>query len=479
MRARPTPSVAALLRIPSNPPWTELRDTSCVPDRQLGPWRITGTLGRGGNAKVYRVQHVQTQTEGALKAINARHIDREPYRRFVNEIETLRQLGNYPGILPVIDDHIPNEPSAEDQPWLVMPVASPLRDALAEADLPGIVRSIAGIADTLARLGTEHRFAHRDIKPANLYELTGNAVVGDFGLVALPDRGGLTKEGKPLGPANFMPFEMLNEPATADPFAADVYSLVKTLWVFACGVDFPPPGHQPASATPHRIADYRPYPNAAHLDELVDRATLLDPGSRPTMAAVVSDLQAWLSLPVERHEFDLTQAAAAVRERLGREISQAERVDRWKNSAYTAVRRFDELISPLNETLKAADPRAKVSVVDQLTDGWLKTLEVMGAPEVLFHWTRASTISAGEPIPYMLRVGRGIELLEDGSLVIRTIIDLGLDGVMQTDMHWAGAERVVPVGSTEQELALQEATAELAEQLGIALTTFAQNTPGG
>ncbi len=70
-------------------------------------------------------------------------------------------------------------------------------------------------------------------------------------------------------------------------------------------------------------------------------------------------------------------------------------------------------------------------------DGYLKTLEYMGSPEVLVHWTRTSTISAGAPIPYMLRVGRGVELIEDGTVVVRAMIDLGLDGVMHTDFQWA------------------------------------------
>jgi serine/threonine protein kinase len=138
-----------------------------------------------------------------------------------------------------------------------MKIARPLREALADKDLPAVVAAVRTIAHTLARLRAEHGLAHRDIKPANLYELDGEAVIGDFGLVALPDRKGLTKQGKALGPVNFTPFEMLNMPATADPFAADVYALAKTMWTLACGVDFPPPGHQPGSAAPHITASHK------------------------------------------------------------------------------------------------------------------------------------------------------------------------------------------------------------------------------
>jgi hypothetical protein len=273
-----------------------------------------------------------------------------------------------------------------------------------------------------------------------------------------------------------MPFEMLNEPATADPFAADVYSLAKTLWVLASGVDFPPPGHQPATAAPYRIADYRPYPKAAHLDELVDRSTRLDPRDRPTMAAIASDLRAWLTLPIEQQDFDLTEAAASVRKSLGQEIGQAERVARWKDAAQAAIRRYEELVAPLNATMRAADPRARIGAIDSLTDGWLKFPEFVGSPEVLLHWTRASMISAGSPLPYVLRMGRGIELIEEGSVVIRALLNLGLEEIGGSDQHWLAPERVVPAGSTEQEAAVREVTVELAEQLRLGMQIFAKKT---
>jgi Protein kinase domain len=445
-----------------------------VTQRQLGPWRIGDKLGQGGNAKVYRVEHVETGATAALKEINARNVSREPYKRFVAEIETLRRLGDYAGILPVLDDHIPDVPAEGDQPWLVMPIAQPLRDAFTDADLPAIVAAIGEIARTLAGLRTEHGLAHRDLKPANLYALDGMALVGDFGLVALPDRSGLTKEGKPLGPANFMPFEMLNDPGSADAFAADVYSLAKTLWTLTCGVNIPPPGHQPAMAAPHRIADYRPHPNAALLDEMVDRATLLDPVSRPSMDELASDLAAWASVLPDPAAFDMAEAASAVRSALNAEIATTERIERWKEAAHGAVRRFDELARPLNDAMKEADPRARINVIDQEVDSTLKLLEYIGSPTALFHWTRASLIAVGSPLAYVLRMGRGVELIEDGTLIVRAMVGLGLERVMGADMHWTD-ERRVPVGSTQQEVALQELTAALAEQLKVGLRTFAEN----
>jgi hypothetical protein len=415
----------------------------------------------------------------AVKEVHTRRADREPYRRFVTEIETLRALGEFPGILPLLDAHVPSEPTAKDRPWFAMPIARPLADALAEADYEDLVQAFASIAETLAALRAEHGIAHRDVKPSNLYDLDGAALIGDFGLVALPDPSGLTRAGRPLGPANFIPFEMLNRAGTADPYAADVYSLAKSFWVSASGVDFPPPGNQPAGASPYRIADYRPHPQAARLDELVDRATSIDPDRRPSAAAFGTELRRWLELPVTEADLDLSAASTAVREALSAEIDDTNRVDGWKEEAYKAARRLEALVRPLNEAMKEADPRAEVGVNDELVGKRLRTLEHMGSAEVLFHFARATRITAGSHrIQTVLRMGRSVELIEEGVLIVRTMIDLGLDRVMQSDMHWMSEERSVPVGSVHQEAALQEAVAELGEHLGEALKALASKARG-
>ena len=426
---------------------------------------------------MYRAEHVETGAAAALKAINARKVSREPYKRFIIEIETLRELGDYPGILPVLDTHIPEEPSGDDQPWLVMPVAQPLEEVLADGDLADVVAAVGEIARTLAGLRADHGLAHRDLKPANLYWLDGKALVGDFGLVALPDRSGLTKEGKPLGAANFMPFEMQNDPINADAYAADVHSLAKTLWALACGVNVPPPGPQPASAAPHRIADYRPHPNAALLDQLVERATVLDPVSRPSMEELASDLAAWASVRPAPAAFELTEVASAVRSVLNADIAETRRIERWKEAAHGAVRRFDELARPLNDAMKDADPRAQINTIDREVHGTLKSVEYIGSATVLFHWTRASTIASGSPAAYVLCVGRGVELIEDGTVILRAMVALGRERVTRRLRHWAD-ERRVPVGSTQQEVALAELTDGLADELKAGLRAFAEKASG-
>ena len=139
-----------------------------------------------------------------------------------------------------------------------MPVVTPIADALREAALEEVVAALAEIASTLARLRADHNVAHRDLKPGNLYFSEDKWLVGDFGLIALPNVAELTRNSRRLGPAHYTAYELILDPAGADPFPADVYSLGKTLWVLATGLGFPPEGHQPAGTRSYSINDLRP-----------------------------------------------------------------------------------------------------------------------------------------------------------------------------------------------------------------------------
>lgn len=124
------------------------------------------------------------------------------------------------------------------------------------AALPEVVSAIRTIATTLAALQETHNIGHRDIKPGNLYHDGGNWLVGDFGLIALPDVDELTRSGKPLGPAHYTAYEMIRSPREADAHPADVYSLGKTLWVLATNQSFPPEGHQHAGTRGFGVANF-------------------------------------------------------------------------------------------------------------------------------------------------------------------------------------------------------------------------------
>lgn len=107
-------------------------------------------------------------------------------------MQFLQKLGDFPGVLPLLDAHLPERPKSTDRAWLA---------------------TLAEIAETLARLA-ERGAGHRDIKPGNLYELAGRWLIGDFRLVAGPDLVELTVSGKKLGPAHYTANELILDRST-------------------------------------------------------------------------------------------------------------------------------------------------------------------------------------------------------------------------------------------------------------------------
>ena len=66
---------------------------------RLGPYEITGTLGRGGMGAVYKAVHSETHETAAVKLLSADLAGEEGFRsRFEAEIETLRKL-RHPNIV--------------------------------------------------------------------------------------------------------------------------------------------------------------------------------------------------------------------------------------------------------------------------------------------------------------------------------------------------------------------------------------------
>jgi serine/threonine protein kinase len=444
-------------------------------DQVLGPWLLLSEIGRGGNATVWEAvsDDFPDPEPVALKVLNTSKAEREPYQRFVREIEFLRRLEDTTGVLPVIAAHLPDKPSAKDKAWLAMPRATLLSEALAEASLATVVSALAVIARTLARLAADG-VAHRDIKPDNLYERAGEWLVGDFGLVALPGVSDLTEPNRPLGPVNYRPYEMLANPANADPHAADVYAFGKTLWVLATGQNYPPPGHQRADVRNFSIADLRPHRHAELLDGLIDRATRPDPAARPAMGEIADELGLWLELPTVDSRLDLSAAGARLREALRAELDAQDLLEERRELAFAAVRQLNDLFRPINEELKAAHPRAEVDAMpDEFVRNYLSTTRTSGSPEIAFSHIRRSEIATGPDYhPYAIRVGRGVELTREGDLVIRALIDVSYKTTMGADYTWYSEPLSAPAGSVESFAQLQQITQAVQDRLPEAIEAF-------
>jgi hypothetical protein len=92
---------------------------------------------------------------------------------------------------------------------------------------------------------------------------------------------------------------MLLNPQTADGGKADVFSLVKTLWVLASGQKYPLQGELRADNEQARLSSYVVDVDASLLDTVVEAGTRLDPELRLSMQAFAEELSEWLEPPMD------------------------------------------------------------------------------------------------------------------------------------------------------------------------------------
>jgi Protein kinase domain len=445
--------------------------------RTVGRWTLHERLGRpGGNADVHRATS-EAGDEVALKLVRAKP-DREPYKRFVREIQTLTGLDDMTGILPVLDSYLPERPTATDRPWLAMPIAEPLDAALLGEPLHVIVDAVATIASTLARLQGEG-ITHRDVKPPNLYRLNGEWLVGDFGLVKTPEPSTLTVKGQKLGPAHFTAYEIIVD-ATTDARQADVFSLAKTLWALSRDEPYPPDGHQPAGTRGFEIADVRSHPNVHLLGELIDRATRIHPEERPTMDEMAAELRRWLALKPAEATVDISDLRARFRAKVEASLAAEDVAEQRKEQAFVAARRLADMLAPLNRALIELHPRAVVDgAADKFTQNVVRTFDTFASPEIVWRSQRLSHISLDDRMQdYSLRFGRALELTDSGDLLLHMAILVGATRTTGgTKFQWMPKAWSAPLGSIEAEDMLRTAVQEAATRLREAIIAFADGAP--
>jgi serine/threonine protein kinase len=152
--------------------------------------------------------------------------------RLHNEIEILGQ--GRPGLLKLLD-------SNEKEKWIVTEYCAneTLEDNLHlyKGDAQASLAALLPIIEAVAELHRED-IVHRDIKPQNIFvDEHGRLVLGDFGLVFLPDQAPrITKDGESVGPSNFMPpwVDLEDKPSEVKQ-NLDVYMLGKVLWCMVAG----------------------------------------------------------------------------------------------------------------------------------------------------------------------------------------------------------------------------------------------------
>jgi serine/threonine protein kinase len=203
----------------------------------IGPFRPTALIGRGGMGVVYRAQR---DVDGgiqvvALKLIAAGFSEPALIRRFERERSILARL-QHPNIAHFIDGGM----TADGSPWLAMQYIDG-QDLLRWCDARRLTPRdrVALFLQVIDAVAFAHRnlIVHRDIKPSNiLVDATGHVRLLDFGIAKLLDEvadPALTgTAAAPMTPEYAAPEQILGGNAST---ATDVHALGVVLFELLCG----------------------------------------------------------------------------------------------------------------------------------------------------------------------------------------------------------------------------------------------------
>lgn len=249
-----------------------------APGCLLGPYRLTGRLGSGAYAAVYRAVHELMGVERAVKVLRPRAADAAARRvHFLREARVAARL-RHPNVVAVHDCGI----AGDGTPYIAMEyVAGRSLAARLEQGVPAAAEALRVGGQIAAALDHAHGMGvvHRDVKP-------GNVILGDDGVVRLVDFG-IAQAGREPGE----PWAGLGTPAYMAPEQragrragpqTDVYSLAIVLHELLTGRPPRPDGTGRACL-----------PAAA--DRVLAHGLAPEPGRRPASAGeLVSALAAAL-----------------------------------------------------------------------------------------------------------------------------------------------------------------------------------------
>lgn len=249
-------------------------DPEIDPPEQVGAYRLTGLIGRGGMGSVYRAERTggDFDRQVAVKIIKPGLLSRRLVERFAQERQILASL-EHPNIAHLYDGGATEDGS----PYFVMELVDgePLRKWL-ETTSPSIDERLRLFREVCDGVAFAHRnlVVHRDLTPSNiLVTRNGNAKLIDFGIAKRPDAEaspeGTSKaslSGLSLTPGYAAPERRLSRHVST---AADIYSLGKVLETLIGVEPVPELAAIAAKATAAEPEDR--YASASELAEEVER----------------------------------------------------------------------------------------------------------------------------------------------------------------------------------------------------------------
>lgn len=203
-----------------------------VPE-EIGPYRIEGSLEKGGMSELYLATDPKTHEPLVVKALATRFVAHpEMKERFHKEAEVIR-LTDHPNIVKLL-----GHGEWEGGLYIAMEFVQgiSLRQLLLQHTLSmrRALELVLQVASALEHLHS-HGVIHRDLKPENiLLTASGGIKVIDFGIAQLGSEPIDQKTGRVMGTPVYMSPEQQKNPLTVAP-NADIYSLGMITYELAIG----------------------------------------------------------------------------------------------------------------------------------------------------------------------------------------------------------------------------------------------------
>ncbi len=251
--------------------------------KKIGNYEITGELGRGGMAIVYKGLQASLNRPVAVKLLSQRVAgNKEIVERFNRESLIIARL-MHPNIIHVIDRGI----TEEGRPFFIMDlVKGTTLSKVIKAGSPPLSKKYDLVIQICKGLSYAHKngVIHRDIKPANiLIDVEGHALITDFGIAQFYGQGRKkaehTREGLVLGTPSYMSPEQKAGSKEVGA-ASDLYSLGVIMYEFFTGSK--PMGY---FKRPSELVEDLP----KHIDEVVLKCLASNPSDRYQSADEVRD----------------------------------------------------------------------------------------------------------------------------------------------------------------------------------------------
>ena len=419
-----------------------LDDPRAVPGRtgeRMGPFRVTGELGRGGMGAVFAAERVDGgfHQEVAIKVLRRGLDSEDVLRRFLAERRILASF-EHPHIVRMIDGGL----TADGLPWFAMERVHG-RPITVEATRKGLdvrarVELFLAVCDAVA-FAHRQRVIHRDLKPSNvLLDDEGRVKLLDFGIAKLlePAEPGLTRTAAtPMTPQYAAPEQLAGEPVST---ATDVWQLGRLLGELLSGS--PPRDLAAIVAVASHVEPGRRYASVEALADDVRR--YLD--GRPITARGDS----WLyrgGRYLRRHRSALLAAAVALASAAAVVVAVANRPHAARETRASGFvllsgagrSQSQPSISPDGSALAfvAADDRGVAQVWTRSLDGQrLRQLTSGDAPAVSPRWSRDGRI-------VFERRGAGIWAIAAAGGAPRRLVARGANPNLSRDGRWLVFER--------------------------------------